>query len=160
MDAYLQELNNNKKKWWGITTAKSKFFNHPATGYQPNRNTNNNFRLNGQSGSYNFTFGKRQNGFGYGNPVTLSGKNSWIQQPATTSDSIFFFKFQNCFYQQPRNQVFFSVIKTDFTNSRNQPYGNQPFRPQQPPVPIGTTVNIPTNRNVTSLFQPQPLRQK
>ena len=68
MDACFQELENDKKTWWGktwwgITTVKSKSFNHLSVNYQSNRNAGNNFRLKKQSSSYNFTFGKKTRWF-------------------------------------------------------------------------------------------------
>ena len=103
MDSCFQELENNIKNWWGITTIRI-FFNYPPVNYQSNRTVGNNPRPNGQSSSYNLIFGKRQNGFGYGIPVVVTGITGYNQLPRPIQYFIFY-QFQKRVYpfqQQPR----------------------------------------------------------
>ena len=85
-------LGIKKKSWWWITTIKSKFYNHLFKN-QSDRNVKK-YRPNRQSNQYNFS-GKRQNGFGYGIPVIITGITKINNQLLRPIQYFISYQFQN-----------------------------------------------------------------
>ena len=111
------------------------------------------FARSGNQISYNFASGKRKNGFGYNIPVFVTGTTGFNNQLFRPIQFFIFYQFQNRVYpfqQQPR-LPFGNPNKFYQPADRNQPYGNQQFRPQQPPTIIKTISNMPANRNTAGL---------